>query len=47
MNTCTCGHSKEEHGNDPEYPGSTACSAECDGGTCECMAFEAEDDDES
>src|SRR4051794_23428056 len=22
---CTCGHSVEEHGHDPQYPGSTAC----------------------
>jgi hypothetical protein len=22
---CVCGHSIEEHGNDPEFPGSTAC----------------------
>lgn len=40
---CTCGHSEEEHGNDPEYPGSTACQAIVEDGTdepCECVAFE-------
>lgn len=36
---CVCGHSIEEHGNDDEHPGSTACS-ECpeDG----CIAYEAD-----
>lgn len=33
---CTCGHAPEEHGRDPEYPGSTGC-AECD-----CVAYEAD-----
>jgi hypothetical protein len=40
---CTCGHAPEEHGGDPKYPGSTACQA--DG--CDCIAYEAGDDDES
>lgn len=33
---CTCGHPKEEHGGDSEYPGSTSCSVE----DCDCIAFE-------
>jgi hypothetical protein len=36
---CVCGHAVEEHGNDPLYPGSTACS-ECPEG--DCIAFESE-----
>ena len=39
---CACGHSEEEHGHDPKYPRSTACTA--DG--CDCIAFEEGDDDE-
>lgn len=41
---CTCGHAREEHGNNPDYPGSTACN-ECEDG--ECIAFEedGEEDD--
>ena len=35
---CVCGHAIEEHGHDPDYPGSTSC-AECD-----CVAYEADDD---
>jgi hypothetical protein len=31
---CVCGHSREEHGGDPKYPGSTDC------GECECIMFE-------
>ena len=39
---CTCGHSPEEHGHDPKYPGSTACTE------CDCVAYECcEDHDES
>lgn len=34
--SCTCGHAVEEHGNDPEYPGSTSCSE------CDCIAYESE-----
>lgn len=37
--TCVCGHAVEEHGNDPEFPGSTACG-ECPEG--ECIAYESE-----
>ncbi len=40
--TCTCGHSIEEHGHDPQYPGSTACTAE----RCDCIAYEADLDEE-
>jgi hypothetical protein len=36
---CTCGHAVEEHGNDPEFPGSTACD-ECPEG--ECIAYESD-----
>ena len=39
---CTCGHAPEEHGDDPRYPGSTACQAE----GCDCIAYEAGEDDE-
>lgn len=35
--TCTCGDVADEHGGDPEYPGSTECTV--DG--CECLAFES------
>jgi hypothetical protein len=31
---CTCGHSPEEHGRDPQHPRSTACAE------CECIAYE-------
>jgi len=37
---CTCGHAPEEHGHDPEYPGSTSC-AECD-----CIAYETDPEKE-
>lgn len=43
MLPCTCGHSPEEHGDDPKYPGSTACSA----ADCDCIAYEADDREES
>jgi hypothetical protein len=33
--TCVCGCAVEEHGNDPEYPGSTSCTQ------CDCIAYEA------
>lgn len=36
--TCQCGHAVEEHGNDPEHPGSTSCE-ECPEG--DCIAYEA------
>jgi len=50
--SCTCGHSEEEHGHDPDYPGSTSCHGVVDNGDgkdepCECVAFEddgSEDD---
>jgi hypothetical protein len=34
--TCHCGHVEDEHGGDPQYPGSTACQIE----DCGCIAFE-------
>jgi len=36
---CHCGHTVEEHGHDPQHPGSTSC--QIDG--CDCIAFEAEE----
>lgn len=33
--TCTCGHALEEHGGDPQYPGSTSCTE------CDCIAYES------
>lgn len=35
--TCTCGHTLEEHGNDPDYASSTACTE------CACIAYEEDD----
>ena len=51
---CYCGHTEEEHGHDPKYPGSTACtepSLFAEGGhgdlrRCTCIAYEEEADDE-
>lgn len=46
--TCVCGHAIEEHGHDPEYPGSTACQADgvagedAPGDGCDCIAYESE-----
>lgn len=37
--TCQCGHAEEEHGNDPDHPGSTSCE-ECPEG--DCIAYEAD-----
>lgn len=34
--TCVCGHVLDEHGHDPKYPGSTACTI----AGCECICFE-------
>jgi hypothetical protein len=34
--TCVCGHAKEEHGGDKEYPGSTSCVE------CGCIAYESD-----
>lgn len=41
MLMCVCGHPKDEHGNDPEYPGSTACQHTT---TCDCIAFELDEE---
>lgn len=38
MNPCVCGHAVEEHGDDPKYPGSTACQE------CDCIAYEADEE---
>ncbi len=44
---CHCGHAEEEHGDDPEYPGSSACNAQdSDGDDCGCIAFEENEDEE-
>lgn len=40
--TCQCGHAPEEHGGDPNYPGSTACQVE----GCDCIAYEAAAEEE-
>ena len=43
---CTCGCSEEEHGGDPEYPGSTACKNEdCESGVGGCVAYEEADEE--
>ena len=34
MRPCECGHSVEEHGNDPAYPLATECSE------CSCCMYE-------
>ena len=36
---CACGHAREDHGHDPEYPGFTACTED----DCDCIAYESED----
>lgn len=33
---CFCGHIWDEHGGDPEYPGSTACTVK----DCPCITFD-------
>lgn len=40
LDPCACGHAPEEHGNDPDFPGSTACTVD----ECECIAYEADDE---
>lgn len=37
--TCTCGDVLDEHGGDPNFPGSTSCNVE----GCGCVAFEADE----
>jgi hypothetical protein len=37
---CVCGHAKEDHGYNQDYPGSTECLE------CECFAYEANEDDD-
>jgi hypothetical protein len=37
---CACGHSPEDHGGDPKYPRSTACTE------CDCIAYEGTEDDD-
>jgi hypothetical protein len=38
MHPCLCGCALEEHGHDPKYPGSTACT-----GCTTCIAYEADE----
>lgn len=33
---CECGHVDDEHGGNPEYPGSMACNVD----NCDCIAYE-------
>lgn len=40
--TCYCGHVRDEHGGDPDYPTNSGCNVE----GCHCIAFEADEDDE-
>lgn len=35
--SCECGDVEDEHGGDPDHPGSSACNVE----GCGCVAFEA------
>jgi len=37
---CTCGHVFDEHGGDPEYPGSSACTID----ECDCTCFEEDEE---
>ena len=39
-NICECGHTRDEHGNDPKMRGSSACQAIVDAKPCECICFE-------
>ena len=39
---CDCGHAEDEHGQDPNYPGWSACKIEW----CECICFEWDGDEE-
>lgn len=46
---CTCGHAEEEHGDDPEFPGSTACREDLGltgDDPCPCLAFEDDGEDD-
>jgi len=40
---CMCGHAEEEHGHDPDYPGSSACTVE----DCDCVAYDPDTDYEN
>lgn len=39
---CYCGHVEDEHGGDPKYPGSTACTIK----GCPCCCYEEEEDED-
>ena len=38
LGPCTCGHEYDEHGGDPDFPGSSACNAE----DCDCGSYDEE-----
>lgn len=40
--TCCCGHTFEEHGGDPQFPGATNCQID----DCGCCCFEDAGEDE-
>lgn len=40
MRTCACGDVEDEHGGDPEHPGSSACNVV----GCDCVAFDHDPD---
>lgn len=42
LEPCVCGHSVEEHGDDPKYPGSMACNIE----ECGCIHYEADESED-
>lgn len=42
MKNCTCGHTEDEHGGIPEYPGSSKCNVDdCD---CDCWEWDGEEE---
>lgn len=40
--SCVCGHIYDEHGGDPDYPGSTACAIE----DCDCLCFDLNEEED-
>ena len=40
---CTCGHVEDEHGGDPDYPGSSKCKVT----DCDCTCFEEDADEDT
>lgn len=42
---CTCGHALDEHGGDPDFPGSMACTGEmAPDEPCDCCAYEEDEE---